>query len=144
MKKIFTLLFALGTFAVVQAQPGSRDRDQRQPDPPVSRPADRDRDNDYQHQRDIVIDNSYGRDDRNDSRISPERRKQIEIARINRNYEFKVQQIRNNRYMSRFEKQRQLRLLQDQRQREISRVHAKYRNNRGRYDDRDFPENRHY
>ncbi|MEO6613793.1 MAG: hypothetical protein ABIT05_13460 [Chitinophagaceae bacterium] len=143
MKKIFTLLFALGSFALVQAQPGSRDRDQRQPEAPVTRPYDqRDADNGYQNQRDIVVnrDNSYGNDNRYDNRydnrFSMERRKDMEIARVNRTYEFKMQQVRNSFFMGRFEKQRQLRFLEAQRQQDIRMIIMKYKRNGGRYDDR--------
>ena len=60
MKKIFTLLFALGTFALVQAQPGTRDnRDNRQPAPPVTqRDQGNGYDNGYNNQKDVVVYNS--------------------------------------------------------------------------------------
>jgi hypothetical protein len=62
----------------------------------------------------------------------------MEIAQINRDYDFKIQKVRNSFYIFRFEKERQIRSLQDQRQREIKMVYYKYSDRR---DDRN---NHHY
>ena len=43
----------------------------------------------------------------------------MEIARINREYDSKIDRVRNNFFMFRFEKQRQIHWLQEQRQQEI-------------------------
>ncbi|MEO7982553.1 MAG: hypothetical protein ABI688_00600, partial [Bacteroidota bacterium] len=66
MKKIFTLLFALGTFAAAQAQPGSRDTRQtdRRDDQPINQVDQRNQNNGYDNQRDVVIErnNPYDND----------------------------------------------------------------------------------
>ena len=72
-----------------------------------------------------------------------ERRRDIEINRINREYDFRIQRVRNSFFLNRWEKQRQIRFLEDQRQHEIRFVYAKFKN-KGRYNDRDYPNNRHY
>ena len=67
----------------------------------------------------------------------------MQIAQINREFDYKIQRLRNNFYMSRWEKQREFRFLEDQRQREIRRVYVKFKY-KNRYNDRDYPNNRHY
>ena len=128
MKKIFTLFFALGMIAVAQAQPGNRDnrdnRDNRQPDTKVI-VVDQ-RDNNYGHDRDI----------RYDDRFSNDRKRDWEIARINRDYDYKIQQVKRSFYLFRGEKQRQINRLEDQRDQEIRAVMYKYSNKWDRRDDR--------
>ena len=150
MKKIFTLLFAVALFSAAQAQPGSRDnrdnRDNRQTDR-------RDDDDRYDNERDVVVNhNPYDNNDdryRNDddygnSRFSNERKMKMRIAQINQEFDYKIQRVRNNYYMSRWEKQRQIHSLEDQRQREIRIVYAKFKNKK-RYDDHhDYSNRRHY
>lgn len=127
MKKIFTLLFAVGMFTLAQAQPGSRDN--RQND-------QRDYNNGYDKQKDVVVyNNSYDKNSRYDDRFSIERKRDMEIARINREYDYKVQRIKSNFFMGRFEKDRQIRFLLEQRQREIRMVYIKFPD-KHRYDDR--------
>jgi len=140
MKRIFTLVFALGTLAVAQAQPGSRDnRDNRQNVPVVVQPNDQ---RGYDNGRDVV----YDRNDRYDhnDRFSNDRRRNMEIAQINREYDFKIQKVRNSFFMSRFEKERQIRWLQEKRQREIKMVYYKYSDRRDDRHDRDDRNNHHY
>ena len=135
MKRIFTLVFALGFLTAAQAQNRNGDnRGNRQPERPVVIQQDqRNWDNDYsndQYDRDVrYMKSNPGRD----------RKMAKQIDAINREYDFKMQQLQRNRYLSRFDKQRQLRFLQEQRQREIRMVYArnyksKHKNN---YDDRD-------
>jgi len=140
MKKIFTLAFALGTFALVQAQPGTRDnRDNRQPVPPVTqRDNGNGYDNGYENQRDVVVyNNPYDNNNRSDSRFSMERKKKMEILRINREYDMKIQRVRNSFLMFRFEKERQIRMLEQQRQWEIRQVNMRFKSNDRRYDRND-------
>ena len=150
MKKIFTLLFAVALFSAVQAQNGSREnRDNRQTD---RRDDDDDR---YDNGRDVVVnhnpydddndDDCYRNDDRyGNSRFSNERKMKMQTARINQEFDYKIQRVRNNYYMSRWEKQRQIHSLEDQRQREIRIVYAKFKNKK-RYDDHhDYSNRRHY
>lgn len=133
MKKIFTLLFAVGMIAAVQAQPGNRDN--RQPDrrdnPSTGqRGADKfDDDKSF-----VSINVSFDHDDRfGNNRISNERKRDMEIAKINREYDKRIQKVKNSYFMSRWEKQRKIRFLQEQRQQEIKMVYAKF-NKRNQYD----------
>jgi len=138
MKKIFTLLFAVGMVAIAQAQPGSRDnRD--------TRPAtdQRNDDNRFGNDRDAGIMNPYDRDYNDNSKFANERRLKMEINRINREYDLKIQKVKNSFFMSRFEKQRQVRLLEQKRQQEIRM--ATLTSKKGKHNNgRDFPDNRRY
>lgn len=135
MKKIFTLVFALGLFTLAQAQPGNRDDRQR----------DR-RDFDDKDKVTVIVNdnapftrdfNTYERGLRFDDRISPERNIAFQIARINREFEYRIENVRRNFFLSRFEKQRKIWYLEDQRQWEIKMVYRAFKNGRGRYNDRD-------
>lgn len=143
MKKIFTLLAAVVIVIMANAQPGTRDRDNRD-----NRPIDQRDDDRYDNERDIVINNHpYDNDDRNgNSRFGNERRMRMQIAQINREFDYKIQRVRNSFFLSRWEKQRQIRFLEDQRQHEIRMVYKRFKN-KHRYDDRDDcdnPNRRHY
>lgn len=145
MKKIFTLLVAVGMFTLAEAQPGTRDN--RQPDQRNNQQTDqRDYNNGYGNQKDITINhNPYDKDDRyGNDRFSMERKRDMEIAGINREYDYKIQRVRNNFFMGRYEKERQIRFLQEQRQREIRRVYDRYSDRRGHDYDRDDHSNRRY
>ncbi len=150
MKKMFTLLFAAGIFTMAQAQPGTRDnrqtdrRENPQTDQRDNRPADQwDKDGRFDDDRDAVANNDgYGKPGRNEGIMSPTRLRDMEIARINRVYDQKIQRVRSSFYMSRFEKQRQVRFLEEQRRKEIRMAYAKFAW-KNRYDDyRDHPERR--
>jgi hypothetical protein len=127
MKKIFTFLFALGLVAVAQAQPGNRDN-RRNDDRDVIKV--------------VVTDNDrYDNDRYGNSTFGNERRMRMQIAQINREYDIKTQRVKNNFFMSRWEKQRQLQQLENQRNREIRMVYAKFKY-KVRHNDRDFPNRR--
>ncbi len=125
MKKIFTLVFAVGMFTLAQAQPGTRDNrqnDQREVIKVVVTDNDR-----YDNDR-------YDKDDRyGNNNFGNERRMRMQIAQINREFDYKIQRVRNSFFLNRWEKQRQIRFLEDQRQREIRMVYAKFKN-KNRYD----------
>lgn len=135
MKKIFTFLFALGLVAVAQAQPGNRDN-RRNDDKEVVKVVVTDNDR-YDNDR-YDDDRRYG-----NSRFGNERRMRMQIAQINREFDFKIQRVRNNYFASRWEKQRQIRFLENQRDREIRMVYAKFKY-KNRHNDRDFPDRRPY
>jgi len=136
MKKIFTLAFALGTFTLAMAQPGNRGNQQQQTR--TTQPDQRDFNKGYDNGKTVSYDNRDGRhDDRFDDRFSMERKRDMEIASINREYDYKVQRVRNSFFLFRFEKQRQVSMLEQQRQYEIRKVYAKYADRRGGYNDWD-------
>ena len=137
MKKIFTLLFAVGMFSLAQAQPGQRDNrdfgqrndqrnDQRYDQDEFERGYDKAR---------FIRENDefFGRDSRNVSRFSMERKMRERIASINHEYDHRVQDVRRNFFLSWYEKQRRIRMLENQRRWEINMVYAKF--NRYRFND---------
>lgn len=145
MKKIFTLLFAVGMFSLAQAQPGTRDN--RQTDRRDNQPFDKQDDDKFDNDKTFVpIDFSFDRDDHfGNNRFSNERKMDMLIAKINREYDFRIQRVKNSYYMSRWEKQRKIRFLQEQRQHEIRMVYAKFSNRNhhdNRYDRNDRPNRR--
>lgn len=131
MKKILTLFFALAFIGAADAQPGNRDRRQD------------DRQNDQQEERQFnqrdFNDNfdmdGFDRNGRYLDKFSMEKRMKMEIARINRIYDYKIQKVQRSFFMGRWEKQRQIRILEQQRQQEIRMVYAKY-SQKGRRHDR--------
>jgi hypothetical protein len=152
MKRIFTLLFAVGTFTAAVAQPGNRDN--RQPDqrnnpqtdqrnnPQIDqRNTDNGRDivinhNPYDNRNDGRFDNdrnpvsvniSFDDDDYyGNSRFANERKKDMLIAKINREYDYRIQRVRNSFFLDRWEKMQKIRFLQEQRQQEIRMVYMKF------------------
>lgn len=144
MKKIFMLLFAVGMFSLVQAQPGNRDY--RQPDYRNYPSTDqRNYTNDYddEYENDIAVNRRYNGNNRNGrSNFALEREMKMQVAGINRDYGYKMQQVRNSFYMGRNEKNRQLHYLEDQRQRQIRMVYARSYKKHNHHDPNDHPYNR--
>jgi hypothetical protein len=119
MKKIFTLLFAVGFLTAIHAQPGSRDnRDTR------NRQQNDQWDNRARTDNDNRFDNNFGSYNGNIK---------MQIAQVNRKYDFKIQQVKHDRYMRRGEKMKVLRSLEVQRQHEIKMLYARS-SKRGQYD----------
>jgi hypothetical protein len=136
MKKIFTLLFAVGMFTLAQAQPGTRDNrqnDQREVIKVVVNDNDR-----YDNDR-FDNDDRYG-----NSSFGKERRMRMQLAGINREFDYKIQRVRNSFFLNRWEKQRQIRFLEAQRQHEIRKVYAEFSKKRNRHHDRDDRSGRRY
>ncbi len=163
MKKIFTLLFALGFLVAANAQTGSRDtRDNQQYDQRNAQQNGQwdnqrydqrnaqqngqwDNNNGYSNGRDIVgNDGRFGNDDRyNNSNGFYGRGMEMQIAWINRKYDFQVQQVRNDFFMRRYEKMRVINSLEVQRHQEIRMLYARS-NNRGWQHDRGYDPNCRY
>ncbi|MBB1286685.1 DUF1542 domain-containing protein [Flavisolibacter sp. BT320] len=127
MKKILTLLIAIGAFATLHAQ--SREENRRVV------LGDRNENGTYsgRNDRDVVL--GRGSSDRYpDGTYSSNR--QYEIDRVNREYSDKINSIRNNPYLSSSEKERAIRDLERDRQRKIEQINRGYnsRDDR-RYDD---------
>ncbi len=120
MKTIFTLLFATGLLTVAQAQDrrgGSRHRDVQVTIQTDSRGLNNWYTNDfYDHDRRFIKNNP-----------AMERKMVRRINAINREYDQKIQRVRNNFFMTRFEKQRKIRQLEQERQFEIRMAYAKFR-----------------
>ena len=126
MKKIFTLLLAVGLISMAQAQPGAG-KDSRNNRRHNQSTVDKDYDNRYGDGRDVYADrNIHDNNRRHSGFMSPVRQRDLAVARFNQEYDWKIQKVRNNVYKSRSKKRRQIRFLNDQRQREISRIHHEF------------------
>jgi len=66
----------------------------------------------------------------------------MQIARINQKYDFKIQRVRNDFFMRRFEKMRTIRSLEERRKQEIRMAYA--RSSRWGQYDRGYDSNHHY
>lgn len=118
MKKIITLLFASAMFASAFAQYGSnKDWDKNNNDESYAK------DGKDKHDEDRFKSGYY---------FTP-REREMEIARINREYDYKIQSVRNKFFMSWYQKKRQIEFLKDQRDREIRRVYARFNDRRNKY-----------
>lgn len=124
MKKIFTLLFCLGTLSSVFAQYNRGGYDN----------ANRDsRNNSYDWKRNeqpamqpattVVMDQHDGY---NDHRFFDRRKQDAQIDRINWKYDAKINEVRRNPYMSYFQKNRIIDQLQHERAEQIRMVSARF------------------
>lgn len=123
MKKFITLLIAVAAFAGAEAQSNKIEEAKR-----VVLGGGGNNNND----RDIYEDRRVG------SRDYPYgTSREAEIDRINRDYDQKIQSIRNNPYLSSAEKERTIRQLNNERERRIREINNSYedRNRDRRYDD---------
>ena len=127
MKKTCTLLAAIvliTTAAVAQ----NNNRNQR--------------DNNYENgnPHDVAINDNHNRgrgyDDRG-SRYFYERERDMRIAEINREYNNRIQSVRNKFFMNQHQKERIINSLQFQREKEIRSVTAKFNQREYRYDKKD-------
>jgi hypothetical protein len=140
MKKIFTLLVAVGFITAINAQTGSRTRDNRDT---------RDQQTDQRgNNRDVVVnDGRYDNNDRFDNNVgSYNGNIKMQIAQINRKYDFKIDRVKDDFSMRRYEKMRMIRSLEEQRQQEIRMAYARS-NKWGQQDhghDRGYDSNHHY
>lgn len=114
MKKIFTLMLTVSLTAAAFAQYDNRQGDERRND--VAYNDRHDRWDDHRH------------NDRRDYFKKREMNKQI--SAINREYDMKICDVKENRFMTSFRKQRIIRELENRRADEIRDVYAKF-NGRG-------------
>jgi len=138
MKKIFTLLVAVGFITAINAQTGSRDRDNR------DNRDTRDQQTDQRgNSRDVVVnDGRYDNDDRYNNTGSYNGNIRMQVAQVNRKYDFKIQKVKNDHFIRRNEKMRMIRSLEAQRQQEIRMLNA--RNNKKGQHDRGYDSNHRY
>jgi len=120
MKRLFALVLALGAMSAVFAQRGY------------------DRGNES---RDVILGQQnrsvYNNNRSNDGYYSS-RERDAQIDRIKRNYNWRIQSVRNDRYLRTAEKRREIRFLENERDAKIREVIERYnyynnnRNNRTR------------
>jgi hypothetical protein len=126
MKKILTLLIAVGAVASVQAQT-SKEEARRV----ILGDGNYGGGKNYPSDgRDVIL--GGGGDNRNSY---PSGNGQYQIDQVNREYDAKIQSIRNNPYLSYEEKERSIRQLERDRQRRIQQINSANNNGGYRNDD---------
>jgi hypothetical protein len=125
MKKIFTLVFSLGIISISFAQSGHTNY----PDSRDSRNVVLGQPHQVYNDQDHTM-NSFGQRDRM-------------IQQVNQQFDYKIRQVQQNRYLRNGEKKRQIRSLEQQRAQQIQQVNSRYTNytsNRRHDDDRNYSE----
>jgi vacuolar-type H+-ATPase subunit I/STV1 len=119
MKTIFTLLFSMAMFSTTFAQYGQKGQ--------------RDKDIDVY----VSVDNKdFGHHDKKfGGYIFTPRERDMEIAKINREYGFKIQSVKNKSFMTWMQKKRIINNLEEQREDEIAQVIRKFRSPKNKFDD---------
>jgi len=128
MKKIFTLLATVTMFAsasFAQYKTGDKDFGNKG--------------------KDYGYSDGYKKDnDRHDNYYSfSARERDMQIAQINREYDWKIQNVKSKYFMPRFKKEQQIRMLNEQRGYEIKKVYMKFSDRNNHYDDHDHGSWRH-
>lgn len=131
MKKIFALVIALGVMTAIFAQSGHNRRDESR-DVILGQP------NRGVYNNDRGYNNGYSIRDRDE-----------QIHRIRRQYAWRIESVKHDRYLRKAEKKRQIRFLENERDAKIREVMHVYNNrNRGYnnrrdrdYDGRDYRRN---
>ena len=118
MKKVFALLFSLGVMTSLFAQNGRGKYDSR--DVILVQP-DR-----------TVYDNNH----RNNNSDYSKRELENRIDRINREYNWRIQEVRKDSYLRKAEKKRQIRALENERDARIRQARDGYYTRNNRWDDR--------
>ena len=121
MKKIFTLLFAsvMLTSAFAQYDPNN-DWGKNNKDDGYAK------DGKHRHDDDDRYKGGYS--------FTP-RERDMQIDQINREYDYKIQSVKNKFFMSWYQKKRQIEFLKDQRDNELRRVYSKFNDRRNKCND---------
>lgn len=125
MKKITTLLLAIGSFIAVNAQTSKEEARRvilgEPKDAPKTTPT-------TQNPRDVILGggNNGGNHPTSYPGNYPSGSREAQINQINREYDAKIQSIRNNRYLSQAEKDRAIRQLESDRARKIRELNNHY------------------
>ncbi len=131
MKKITTLLLCIGAFATTFAQTSAEESRRII----LGKQGETERERQERTSKDVIL----GREDRRVNNETgtryPNGSSAQKVREINREYDAKVQSIRNNRTLSAAEKERTIRQLNADRDRKIRDIKARSNDNR-RYDDR--------
>ncbi|MEO8770098.1 MAG: hypothetical protein ABI402_08440 [Ferruginibacter sp.] len=116
MKKIFTLMLTVSLATVAFAQYDNRQGNEKNNDVAYNNRRDR-QDNDRYKDNNRSNDRHY---------YFEKREMEKQIADINREYDRKICDVKDNRFMSSFRKQRTINELEDRRNFEIKGVYAKF------------------
>jgi len=121
MKKIFTLFVSLTIVATTFAQFSSGGQ------------------KNYGYEKgkkDVAYnDKKYKKD--NDGYFFSKREMQMQVNEINREYDLKIQSVKNRFFMTRFRRDRIINNLEAQRNMELKKVYAKFNDRHNRFDDHD-------
>ena len=133
MKKIITLLIAAGTFVTLHAQT-SKEEARRvvlgEPKNGTSTPS--------RSGRDVVLGGDNTRTNPN-NRNYPYGSREAQSEQINREYDAKINSIRNNVYLSQSEKQKMIAQLEKDRAKKLRELNNNYKGKK--YDDEDHHDN---
>jgi len=121
MKTIFTLLFSMAMFSTTFAQYGQRDQRDRNKDNDVYASNDN---RGYDHH-----DKGYG-----GYFFSPSDR-DMQIAQIDREYQYRIQSVQNKPFMGWYQKKRIINNLEAERDDEIFQVIRKFRSPKNKFSD---------
>lgn len=139
MKKIITILFCSAVFTSAFAQTNRHDADDRNRNVNTNwnsnsnqKSYDNDHDRDNRHG---VNDNRYGNNNSYQNNNYSSQR-DIQIQRITSQYNYRIQQISNDRSLNRRQKERVIAQLQAQKAQQLNGIYAQY-NNGNVYNNRD-------
>lgn len=119
MKKIFTLLFSTALLSTAFAQYGQKNGQG------------------WDKDKDVYASNDnrgHGHDKYGSYYFTP-RERDMQIAQINREYDYKIRSVKNQYFMSWHQKKRQISILENRRDNEISDVYAKFKDRRNQFGD---------
>ncbi|HZH64179.1 MAG TPA: DUF1542 domain-containing protein [Flavisolibacter sp.] len=128
MKKILTILLATGAFVSVQAQ---SKEEARRVILGGGNGSSTDRNHPTNGDRDVIL-GGGNKNTRSYPTSNPSGNGQSQSDEVNREYDTKIQSIRNNDYLSYEEKQRAIRQLEKDRQKRLQQINSQYNNNYGR------------
>lgn len=128
MKKLITLLLAAGAFTAVDAQT-TKEEARRVILGEGSNKGTKD--NGTVRGRDVILGDNNGGDDTRKYPTGTNR--QSAINQINREYDAKVNSIRNNPNLSNAEKERIIRDLENERKKKLARINSQYNGNDKKY-----------
>jgi len=132
MKKIITLFFCIGVITFANAQTPQEEARRVILNGGKNKNTDRD----SRNSRDVVIGGDRRIYDEDNRGYPTSGSREARIDQINRDYDAKIQSIRNNRYLSAEEKERTIRQLNNDRERAIRQVNNQSNDRRDRrYDD---------
>lgn len=134
MKKIFTLLLAMGSLSAVFAQSG-RDYKDGYPNQDKKMQPSRDYDRNSEN-------NAYAYNDRRNNNYAYSRERAFQLEKINREYDYRVNSVVCNRRLRPFEKNRILHDLDVERAYRIREVNARF--DQRRFDDSQYDRGNNY
>jgi hypothetical protein len=120
MKKVFALVVALGAMTAVFAQRGYDHRDES---------------------RDVILgqgNRSVYDDHHNNNGYYNLRERDEQIQRINREYNWRMESVKHDRYLRKAERRRQIRILENERDARIREVMDRYNYNNRNYRNRRY------